>query len=248
MCLIAALHLEVFSCLAISKVIFLSTNPGTKHTFMLQILDLLRIKSDPLLAIPHHSVIRPRRLPELIAEVHVLIRHSIPLIMRNNIIKPKRLRCTFRPTSNDIPRHPPVGKMVQTAESARQHVRIQITSRSRHTEAERLGHSSHGRDQDHGIHAGGLVARFQLGVAVTREDFLPAVAVGEEDVADLAALGEFGEVGPVFEAVFGVALVGRVAPLARRHVAAGAGIFEEVEDDAFGCWFGLCGAHLDDLV
>ena len=133
MCLIATLHLEVFAYhAAVSKRSQLrQQDQPPRHTIMLQIPHLLRIKSNPLLTIPDHSIIRPRRLPELVAKIHILVRHSIPLIMRNNILEPKRQRRTLRPTRNNIPRHPALSKMVQTAKSARQHVGVQITRRSR---------------------------------------------------------------------------------------------------------------------
>ena len=71
----------------------------------------------------------------------------------------------------------------------------------------------------------------------------PRTARGQKTLRKIldAALGEFGEVRPVCQTVFGVALVRGVAPLARGHVAAGAGVFEEVKDDALG--WGLCGTH-----
>ena len=135
--LIAALHLEVFAYhAAVSKRSQLrQQHQPPRPTIMLQILNLLRLKSNPPFAIPNRSIIRPRRLPELVAKIHILVRHSIPLIMRNNILEPKRQRRTLRPTRHDIPRHPALSKMVQTAKSARQHVGVQITRRSRDAES-----------------------------------------------------------------------------------------------------------------
>jgi hypothetical protein len=82
---------------------------------VLDLLDLRGLISNVLLTIPDLCAVVPRRIPQAIHDIHVLVCNTISLIMRDKI-PAEGIRSGLGPARDDIPRYAALREVIQRAE------------------------------------------------------------------------------------------------------------------------------------
>ena len=147
------------------------------------------------LGIENDRTLFPAPLPQLDADIDVLVGPVVASVMSQDLAEP----LTFgigQVGGHDIPADPSAGEVVERREQPGCVVRRVVAGREGHCETEVLGARRQCRDQQGGVDAGNLDRATQRSLAARPVHVIGAQHVGEEDPVEAAPLEGAHEVLP----------------------------------------------------
>jgi len=192
---------------------------GAGHLVILALVvdlaDAAGLGVDTALGIEHDGIVAPRRVPQLVHDLQVLLGHGVALIVAQVAAAEAEVAGGgVEVAGDDVPADTTLGQVVEGRQAAGKVVGLLVGGGNGDTECEVLGGGGHGGHNERGLVDGPLSARDggRLDVARSLVDIVAAEHVGDEHAMELALLEELGELYPALNVVELGRLVVRVAP------------------------------------
>ena len=192
-----------------------------------------RIGVDPGLPVGHDGVVVPAPLPQLVADLEVLVGQVVAGVVGRESVVAEVGGPVRQVGGDDVPGHPPPGQVVEGRQLTGEGVRVGLVHRTGEGQPEVLGHCGQGGHEQHRVVGRDLhgLAQDRLGASLV--DVVEAGDVGQEEGVEPAPLQQLGQLEPRFQR--GVLPLAGVVPGPQSLLDVGHAVHGEgVEEEAAG--------------
>ena len=190
-------------------------------------MDLGRIGENAARAVAQHGVVLPASFPELVDQLHILVRDLVAVVMRGLLVLAGAAGGRVEIAGHHVPADPPLSQVIQRRHPSRKRIGRLEGKIAGDAKAEILRHRRHRRDQHQRLVRWRLRGIAQRGVRAIGEHVIDAEHIGEKQPVEPAALQHPCQIEPIGQAVVAERAVARMGPEPRRlmrHAVHGEGI------------------------
>ncbi|MNM85786.1 hypothetical protein D3C81_979210 [compost metagenome] len=166
---------------------------------MLYLVDLVRLRIDPLLAVIGYCTVFPAAFQQFVQHLHVFVGLVVAAVVFGLLLKAHGPGGTVQIAGDDVPAHPATAQVIEGRELAGEQIGRLVGQVGGQAEAQMPGHRGHGRHQQQRVVDRQLDRLLERYLDVVLVNVVDPDDVGDEQAVEQPALKQPRQFSPVLQ-------------------------------------------------